>query len=200
MLAFAALAVLLVAPVAVPSPAAAAPGPTAKPGPCPEHLWEYIQGDTWVCWPTPTAPPPTPAPSIIVNVVDIYDGFAWRVEPGGVEMIEGLGGYAGTIRPVEVTDTRRSPAPWSVSGQMSDATGAGVVPAAAFAWAPRVLAAGAGAVPGPAVNLGAPAVLASAAAAHPPGTTRIGADLTLALPHRTPPGRYGALLTLTALG
>lgn len=124
---------------------------------------------------------------VLGDAVDAGDH--WRVE--------------GELLPITVTDTRAEGSPWTLSGQVSDFTGAGGLPASALGWQPVVLAAGAGAQPGepvaPGVGLSAPAVLAASAGGHGAGSAIVGAALELRVPIGTPPGDYVATLTITAL-
>jgi hypothetical protein len=139
--------------------------------------------------------------------------FTWTIDgtSRAVTLTEAVnhGAYlqsTGDLVPVTVTDTRSAGPAWSVSGQLADFNN-GALSGKYLGWTPRVLAAGAGAVAGGAVQPGLTtgnglkdtAVLASAPDGHEPGSARIGAGLDLRIPATTPAGTYTTTLTLTAL-
>jgi surface-anchored protein len=117
----------------------------------------------------------------------------------------------GDLRPITVTDTRPAAPGWNASGGLGNFTtvDGGDFEARYAGWTPAVAsqAPGQGVVAGPLVppgfesgtGLDGAARLASAPAGAGLGTAVLGAGLRLELPTQTPPGRYQAVLTLTAI-
>ena len=114
--------------------------------------------------------------------------------------------FSGSLGNVTVIDTRNSQAAWSLTGQVSDFSGG--LSGKYLGWTPKIVTAGAGAIPGGTVPSGFVAgnglrdvsSLASAQKGHAKGSATIGADLDLMVPASTAGGRQTATLTLTALG
>ncbi len=121
------------------------------------------------------------------------------------------GGYfeaTGAINPINVSDTRSSKSPWTVSAQIGDFVDAKkTFSGSALGWTPKVTTPGAGAIAGAPVQSGYDGgqglainrVLGSAAQGHDKGKAGLGADLDLKVPSETAKGGYRATLTLTAL-
>jgi phosphate ABC transporter phosphate-binding protein len=115
----------------------------------------------------------------------------------------------GQLGTVTIIDGRNQTRPgWSVSGQVSDFTGAGgTVAGTGLGWTPAVITqnpahdvvAGPLLLPGTAPGLTAGAALANAGAGKGLGTSVLGADLDLRMPSSTPPGQYSATLTVTVI-
>jgi hypothetical protein len=114
----------------------------------------------------------------------------------------------GAINPITVTDSRRSLAPWSISGSVSDfRDGDNTFSGAYLGWTPQVVQDGAGAHASVAVTSaydGGPGLADShglgwAEQGHAKGTAKLGADLDLKIPGSVAQGSYRATLTITAL-
>lgn len=115
----------------------------------------------------------------------------------------------GALNEIEITDTRSNPsASWSLSGQASAFTaGEESFEASALGWTPRLVAEGAGAVAGDAVEAGVgeglaqSAVLVSAPSDEYKGveTAIVAADLALRLPLGQAAGQYTSTLTVTVI-
>lgn len=117
---------------------------------------------------------------------------------------------SGELRPVTVTDTRRTDPGWDVSAQVSDfASETSTFGGGFLGWSPTVgsHSAGQDVTPGESVvpgfptgeGLSVPRSLASATAGNGLGSAELGAGLDLEVPTDTPAGVYRALLTITAI-
>jgi hypothetical protein len=154
--------------------------------------------------------------AIQVNVPNAAPGeFGWTID--GKNSLVDLGtatesgdyfGATGSINPITVTDSRRSLAPWSISASVGDFTdGSKTFSGKYLGWAPKVTAAGAGAVASSSVasgysggdGLSVSRGLGLAKQGHPKGTAKLGADLDLKIPSSIDKGNYRATLTITAL-
>lgn len=115
----------------------------------------------------------------------------------------------GALNEIEITDTRAHPSSaWSLSGQASAfASATDSFEASALGWSPRLLAEGAGAVAGDAVEAGVgsgladSAVLVSAPSDEFKGleTAVVAADLALRLPVGQAAGDYTSTLSVTVI-
>ncbi|MEZ5252620.1 MAG: hypothetical protein R2689_02010 [Microthrixaceae bacterium] len=139
--------------------------------------------------------------------------FSWTIDAAqsSIVLAPVAGGadfhrFSGSLGNVTVIDTRNSQAAWSLTGQVSDFSGG--LSGKYLGWTPKIVTAGAGAIPGGTVPSGFVAgnglrdvsSLASAQKGHAKGSATIGADLDLMVPASTAGGRQTATLTLTALG
>ncbi|MEV6815395.1 Ig-like domain repeat protein [Micromonospora sp. NPDC051296] len=122
-------------------------------------------------------------------------------QPPAVELLGGqVGGTAaGALKQATITDLRGTNAGWDVTGQLTDFTGAGNIPAGNLTWTPSAAkASGSGAVSaGTPANLGDTRTLCTSAAGSSAGTFTCDAGLSLSIPDSVPPGAYSATLTLT---
>ncbi|MEU3452525.1 Ig-like domain repeat protein [Micromonospora sp. NPDC006766] len=122
-------------------------------------------------------------------------------EPPSIALLGGqVGGTAtGALKQATITDLRGTNAGWDVTGQLSDFTGAGNIPAENLTWTPSAAkASGSGSVTaGGAANLGDTRSLCSSAAGSSAGKFTCDAGLSLSIPDSVPPGAYSATLTLT---
>jgi hypothetical protein len=142
--------------------------------------------------------------------------FGWTIDGqnGLVDLgtaVDHNGDYfeaTGQINPITVSDTRQSLAPWSISASVGDfRDGTQTFSGEYLGWTPKLIEAGAGAVPGAAVasgydqglGLSVSRGLGSADAGHPRGTATLGADLALKIPSTIDKGSYRTTLTITAL-
>ncbi len=140
--------------------------------------------------------------------------FGWAID--GYNGLVNLGTAAesgdnfvasGSLNPIQVSDSRRSRAPWSIAAQVGDFTdGAKSFSGSYLGWTPVVTFGGAGAVAGPIVapgatgGLKASSILGSAAQGHERGIAELSAGLNLQVPiDDAPTGSYRAKLTITAL-
>jgi hypothetical protein len=114
----------------------------------------------------------------------------------------------GHTNTITVADTRRSKAPWSVSGSVSDfRDGTKTFSGKYLGWTPWVISGGAGATAGAPVGSGydggnglkTSSTLGSAAQGHPRGTAKLRADLDLKFPTEVDKGSYRTTMTITAL-
>jgi hypothetical protein len=110
---------------------------------------------------------------------------------------------SGALNPVTVADLRTADPGWSVTGTITDFSGAaGTFEGGLLTWTPEVLSTGAGqtvTAGEEAAGLEAGKVLGSALADQGRGTAELGADLSLTLPTTVDPGEYTATLTLTVV-
>ncbi|SBT53907.1 Ig-like domain repeat protein [Micromonospora narathiwatensis] len=122
-------------------------------------------------------------------------------QPPSVALAGGqVGGTAtGALKQATVTDLRGTNVGWDVTGQLTDFTGAGNIPAGNLSWTPSAAkASGSGAVTaGTAANLGDTRTLCTSAAGSSAGKFTCDAGLSLSIPDSVPPGAYTATLTLT---
>lgn len=148
---------------------------------------------------------PTAAPGELGWTIDGHNGL---VDMGTAQEALNYFEATGSINPINVSDTRSSLAPWSVSGVLGDFTdGSKTFSGSLLGWSPKVTTAGAGAVAGGAVGSGfdgskglsVSRVLGSAPQGHPRGQALLGADLDLKLPLDTAKGSYRATLTVDLL-
>jgi len=114
----------------------------------------------------------------------------------------------GHTNTITVADTRRSKAPWSVSGSVSDfRDGTKTFSGKYLGWTPWVTSGGAGATAGSPVGSGyeggnglkTSSTLGSAVQGHPRGTAQLRADLDLKFPTEVDKGSYRTTMTITAL-
>ena len=162
-----------------------------------------------------TEPDPEPEPEPTPEPTPEPGELSWRVAgPGtvdlGIASVEAESFLAtATLPEVVVTDTRAGGPAWRVTGQASDFEGeAGVVRARHLGWAPTLLEPGGGAVAGEVVaprlaggtGLAKARTLAVAPHGHPAGSATLGGTLELRAPLGAGPGRYRAVLTITAVG
>ncbi len=148
---------------------------------------------------------PTAAPGEFGWTINGHNGL---VDLGTAQEKNGYFEATGEINPIQVSDTRTSRAPWSLSGQLSDFTdGSKTFSGSYLGWTPKVVTAGAGAAAGTAIGSGfdggtglsVSRVLGSAPQGHDKGSGLVSADLDLKLPTETAKGTYRATLTVTAL-
>ncbi|MCU1418065.1 MAG: metallophosphoesterase family protein [Schumannella sp.] len=142
--------------------------------------------------------------------------FGWTIDGrnGLVDLgaaVDHNGDYfeaTGQINPITVSDTRQSLAPWSISASVGDfRDGTQTFSGEYLGWTPKLVEAGAGAVPGAAIPSGYDAGLGLSVAralgwadqGHARGTATLGADLDLKIPGTIDKGSYRATLTITAL-
>jgi len=154
---------------------------------------------------------------IQVTVPDAPAGeFGWTIDGdnGLVDMgtaVSHNGDYfeaTGEINPITVSDTRRSLAPWSISASVGEfRDGTETFSGKYLGWTPKVIEAGAGAMPGAPIQSGydvgdglsVSRGLGSADQGHERGTAKLGADLDLKIPGTVDKGSYRATLTITAI-
>ncbi|MFI7606324.1 fibronectin type III domain-containing protein [Micromonospora sp. NPDC049366] len=154
---------------------------------------------------------------IQVNVPTAAGEFGWTID--GYNGLVNLGtaqehdgwyfGATGSINPIVVSDSRFSLAPWSISANVSDfKDGDKTFSGAYLGWSPKVIATGAGAQAGAAVQSGyddqgqglaVSRGLGAADQGHARGKATLGADLDLKFPNEVAKGSYRATLTITAL-
>lgn len=148
---------------------------------------------------------PTAAPGEFGWTIDGHNDL---VDLGTASEKDGYFEAAGEINPINVSDTRSSLAPWSLSAVLGDFSDADKTFSGGFlGWTPKVVTAGAGATAGAPVasgfgggtGLSESRVLGAAEQGHARGQALLGADLDLKLPTETAKGSYRATLTVTAL-
>ncbi|MCC3276206.1 metallophosphoesterase family protein [Arthrobacter sp. zg-Y20] len=148
---------------------------------------------------------PTAAPGEFGWTIDGQNGL---VDLGTAQESKGSLVANGEINPINVSDSRSSHAPWSLTAVVSDFSDGGKTFSGSYlGWTPKVLIPGAGAVAGAPVasgyfggsGLSVSRALGSAANGHEKGSALLGAGLDLKLPAGTEKGSYRATLTVTAL-
>ena len=148
---------------------------------------------------------PTAAPGEFGWTIDGHNGL---VDLGTAVEKNGAFEAKGAINPIDVTDSRSSLAPWSLTSVLGDfRDGKKTLSGKYLGWTPKVVTPGAGATAGTSVASGFDAgtglsesrVLGSATQGHDRGAALLGADLDLKLPIETAKGSYRATLTVTAL-